>query len=447
MEPNPEPAGDHLEATGEGNESRPHIGGQIGQSTSPGSIPRSQGGKKNTSATITIASLNMRGWGDVSVDTPNSKWWHVNQLMRDKRIGILAIQEAHLNEDLVDRLHNIFGRQLKIMYSALENNYNAAGVALVINKDVTVSNEIACQVVIPGRALALFTTWHQGETMCILNVYAPNLMNENKTFWNELDTSLQSMNIKPDLVLGDFNLVTAESDRFPPRPDNQGAVMALNHIIGRLGLIDGWRNTYSTTRNYSYYQKATEACSRIDRIYGRKEINQYSSNWEISHSPIGSDHQMVSVKVAAPHLPVTGRGRWTMPPHILKDKTTMNKITLLGVKMVEEIASMNERTDDRNPQTIFKKFKDQVITTVRNRAQVLVPMLEAKIKKLEAQLVSEMNKEEANRDQNVAAATIEEKIQILEERRHQQVRYTTAAMNRIHGETVSKYWAALNKAK
>ncbi|KAF9492913.1 hypothetical protein BDN71DRAFT_1509021 [Pleurotus eryngii] len=136
-----------------------------------------------------------------------------------------------------------------------------------------------------------------------------------------------------------------------------------------------------------------------------------------------------------------------MPPHVLKDKTAMNKITLLGVKMVEEIASMNERTDDRNPQTIFKKFKDQVITTVWDRARVLVPMLEAKIKKLEAQLVSEMNKEEANRDQNVAAATIEEKIQILEERRHQQVRYTTAAMNRIHGETVSKYWTALNKAK
>ncbi|KAL4262696.1 hypothetical protein AB1N83_007254 [Pleurotus pulmonarius] len=58
-----------------------------------------------------------------------------------------------------------------------------------------------------------------------------------------------------------------------------------------------------------------------------------------------------------------------------------------------------------------------------------------------------MNRVEADRDQNVSAATIEEEIQILEARRHQQVRYTTAAMNRIHGETVSKYWTALNKAK
>ncbi|KAF9495485.1 hypothetical protein BDN71DRAFT_1391303, partial [Pleurotus eryngii] len=63
-----------------------------------------------------------------------------------------------------------------------------------------------------------------------------------------------------------------------------------------------------------------------------------------------------------------GRGRWTMPLHVLKDKTVMKKITLLGAKMVEEIASTNEHTDDRNPQTIFKKFKDQVITMVWDKA-------------------------------------------------------------------------------
>lgn len=43
---------------------------------------------KKTRATIKLASLNMRGRFTQGVD----KWSHINQMVRDKKIGILALQ-------------------------------------------------------------------------------------------------------------------------------------------------------------------------------------------------------------------------------------------------------------------------------------------------------------------------------------------------------------------
>jgi hypothetical protein len=48
---------------------------------------------KSLRANITIASLNINRGGTVQT---RDKWQHVNQLLRDKKIGILAVQETHL---------------------------------------------------------------------------------------------------------------------------------------------------------------------------------------------------------------------------------------------------------------------------------------------------------------------------------------------------------------
>jgi len=58
---------------------------------------------------------------------------HQNQLMRESKINMLAVQEPPQVEE-VDDLHNLFGTRLKILFSQ-GTNHRAAGVAIVINKD------------------------------------------------------------------------------------------------------------------------------------------------------------------------------------------------------------------------------------------------------------------------------------------------------------------------
>jgi hypothetical protein len=95
-------------AAGQGSNDRPReFGGrpQTARRINPdrsreihNTIPPKKG--KNTRATLKIASLNMRG-------RDKDKWNHINQLMRDNRIGILAVQEAHLDEPRVARLEEL----------------------------------------------------------------------------------------------------------------------------------------------------------------------------------------------------------------------------------------------------------------------------------------------------------------------------------------------------
>jgi hypothetical protein len=102
--------------------------------------------KKKTKATLKIASLNMRGRGD-------DKWNHINQIIREKRIGVLATQETHLNDVHINRIHNLFDKRIKIYHSIDPNQPNAKGVAIVLNKEITNTTNVVVSEIIPGRAL------------------------------------------------------------------------------------------------------------------------------------------------------------------------------------------------------------------------------------------------------------------------------------------------------
>ncbi|XP_006460216.1 hypothetical protein AGABI2DRAFT_191981, partial [Agaricus bisporus var. bisporus H97] len=64
------------------------------------------------------------------------KWNKINQLMRDEKLAILAVQESHLSQE-----HN-------------PNNPNARGVAFVVNQRLAaVGNNMSISTIIPGRAI------------------------------------------------------------------------------------------------------------------------------------------------------------------------------------------------------------------------------------------------------------------------------------------------------
>jgi len=82
--------------------------------------------RKNTKVSIKIAALNIRGNGHLDLSNGKNKWNHVNQIMREGKIGILAVGEAHLNAEQSRNIEQIFGKRLKIIFSPLPNNPNAA---------------------------------------------------------------------------------------------------------------------------------------------------------------------------------------------------------------------------------------------------------------------------------------------------------------------------------
>ncbi|KAJ7301119.1 hypothetical protein DFH08DRAFT_827828 [Mycena albidolilacea] len=128
--------------------------------------------RRKSKAAIKIATLNMRGRFDRD---GQDKWLHINQIIRDNRIGVLALQETHLSSADNDKLNSLF---LVIVSTIDPLHPGAKGTASVLNKRLINVNEVKQDVLIEGRALVLSVNWHADLTLRFLAIYAPNELSE-----------------------------------------------------------------------------------------------------------------------------------------------------------------------------------------------------------------------------------------------------------------------------
>ncbi|KZP11168.1 DNase I-like protein, partial [Athelia psychrophila] len=400
---------------------------------------------KNTRTSIMVASLNMRGHGTLGPDDTNNKWMLINQLMRTNRIGILAIQEAHLTEEFAEQINDLFERRLSVIWSQGDNS-RAKGIAFVINREImSADHNIKVDDIVPGRVAMLSIQWHNNLKLKILNVYAPNGATENGAFWSEIQNTLEEKDLpKPDMMLGDHNTVEDSIDRLPNRSDSATTVDPLRELQTKLGLIDGWRTTNPTDKAFTWTNGRSH--SRIDRIYVSRTIHNTAVDWDITEAPgLETDHKIVSVRITNPQMPHIGTGRWTIPELLLKSKKLSKSVIALGKKMIQEIGSIQTRTDEKNPQIIFEKFKAEVIAKARTTAKIEIPKLKKRTDDMKKDLKATLNARNTPEAKTIAdAGVLQKQITALENLRHASIRMATKARDAMEGETISKYWSSVN---
>lgn len=141
---------------------------------------------KKSRANIKVASLNMRGqWHNGS-----DKWVNINQIIRDQRIGILALQETHLSKDNETILNSTPGLRIQVTSSIDPAQTNAKGVAIVMNKNLVNTSGMKVHELVPGRALLVIVPWRKSDTLKVLAIYAPNDPQNNQFFWDNVHSKL-----------------------------------------------------------------------------------------------------------------------------------------------------------------------------------------------------------------------------------------------------------------
>lgn len=394
-------------------------------------------------ANITIASLNINGGG---APQTREKWQHVDQLLRDKRVGILAIQETHLRDETVASLHEQFHRRLHVINSSVPERPNAMGVAIVLNKNLVAWKEATAYVLVPGRAILVSVPWYKDCIINVMAVYAPNRESENADFWDLLRRKwLTNAFPKPDVLLGDFNCVEANIDRLPLSQNAPTAARALEELKSEMGLMDGWRQENPNKLDYSWSDGAGRR-SRLDRIYVTEEVLACSRDWLIKKAAFTTDHSLVSVNFSNPGAPYIGKGCWTMPLFLLKDRKVTDKIKELGIKLMCDIDGHRSRRTVDNPQISYRNFKKDVQAYVRQYARTVTPKLEKLIsrkEKMRDDVLNDMNM--GLGEKQIASGILDEEIQKLEKLRHTKARDRTAARNRLEAETMGKTWCRSGK--
>lgn len=407
--------------------------------------------KNRTKARIRVATLNMRGYGAVGDDGVSERWMFINQLARDEKIGLLALQETHLTSERVGVLNDLFGRHLRIYHSESVNHATGAGgVAFAVNKRLIDPEKCVVTEVQEGRALAIKFPWSTGRELCVVNVYGPNSSVENANFWKQIKTHCP---VDVDILLGDFNVVEEGIDRIPVREETGSALIALQELLTNLRVEDGWRAQNPHDKAFTYMQKATGSQSRLDRIYVANALHQEADEWCIKESGLPTDHKLAMVSLANRNAPFMGRGRWSMPAHLLTDPQMVTTMRELGKKLVAEIAGCGPRSMEKNPQISYHKFKLALTSAARDRAKEKIPKLQKRLENLRRDLKDTLNPPEPTTSDAVDptgvqrhAAILQERVDDLEVKLFVHRRRTVASKHWVQSETMSKYWTRPNVA-
>jgi len=389
---------------------------------------------------LKITTLNMNGRGNQTQD----KWGSINNVMKRRQIAVMALQETHPTDELQETIGKRFRNALHLVHSAdADVPGQKGGVSIAVNKKMIETSKITHTTVIAGRAIMIDIPWNGEDTMRILNVYAPVKNTEKTEFWVTLLERIENMNgAKPDIVLGDFNLVeNPEIDRLNNRrgTDPLTARNALSDLIVELNLTDGWRRRHPRKRGYTYIGNGQ---SRLDRIYAREEIYQWCTDWKIEHPGVKTDHSLVGVQITSENMPFLGRGRWMIPINLLKNKHLKRETQKLAKQMQDEVNQT--RTQDRaasNPQTALKKFKIGILDLYRNYQKTNQPKLANAIKSLQKELQATADKPNQTEDEiHEQTMLLTERINALEKKRRDEAKLLSSARNRLEGETLSKHW-------
>lgn len=301
---------------------------------------------------ILISCLNINGFSCAGSgeSISDSKWSHINQLLRTLKTGILVVSEAHLTERRRDEIENLFAWRMKICFTADSENLTSKGdVAVVINKQLTLWHNIETKVIVPGHVMLVKTKWHGDKDIIILGLYAPNVTvgtaTESVDFRTLHSFFLDHPAWKPDYMGGDMNFVEDVIDHLPMRVDNIEVYTAFDELKELLRLHDGWQTTFPDKRDYTFsctksfqvkgfsekITKVFQSC--IDRIYVTDKILEMARQWKIQPVGIaGVDHDMVSVQIIHEDAPLQGKGRWACPDRVLKDFQSKSAIKELGIK-------------------------------------------------------------------------------------------------------------------
>lgn len=138
----------------------------------------------------------------------------------------------------------------------LETPTSSDGIAFVLNKTLISTYRSKAKEVIPRKAIELQIRWTQGRTVKILGIYAPlqNGREREKFFMNITEHYQRKGQQKPEIILGDFNMVKETIDRAPATDPNDKLLDALDTLKNTLNIkiTDGWRATYPYGNKYTW---------------------------------------------------------------------------------------------------------------------------------------------------------------------------------------------------
>jgi len=326
-----------------------------------------------TSLNVNLLSLNVRGLHK------ETKRKSVFQYIRKKHTDVCFLQETYSTNGIECQWKNQWGGD--VYYSHGTNHSKGVMILIKPGLDMNVKN---CIIDEKGRYILLDVNL-QGENVLLLNVYAPNLEQEQIVFYNELILLLkqQSQVDHYCIVGGDMNIIRdPEIDRkggnFKENAYYVSVMESVDKLLHENNLCDIWRIRNPDVKRYTWRQKKPSISSRLDMWYVSNILQDYCTDCDIKPS-VRSDHSSITLSLKS-IAASRGKGYWKLNNSFLEEEAYLN-----GIKQgYPEWLKESEVFDNKMMTWEYVKYKVRDFSVVygKCKARKMVDNIEAKEKRL-----------------------------------------------------------------
>ena len=162
----------------------------------------------------------------------------------------------------------------------------------------------------------------------LCNIYSPNNVSEQKTFFsNLLNILINTCSAGEVIIGGDFNCSLTAQDKFGGCAVNrkQNVISEITNLCKCLNLQDVWRRQHPNQQQFTWRDKALKVQCRLDYWLVSAELSSLVLSTDIRNSTL-SDHSAIILNLRSKDYVPRGPGFWKFNNSLLNDNIFIDQL-------------------------------------------------------------------------------------------------------------------------
>ncbi len=306
--------------------------------------------------------------------------------LRKQNADVIALQETHLGCESDEwKWKREWGGQSH--WSVVSKNSRGVAILFKQKANLTCENVIKDKT---GRAISC--NIKMGEQIIrVTNVYCPNKELERKIFIEK--EIVKNMENGQNIIVGDFNCTMNDRDRCHNQGNNvntqcEHGRRELSQLMVTNGLIDVYRRRFPHKKVFTYFKPNSPIKSRIDLCLLSEGLYPWVTDTGTIPATF-SDHHAIFVNLNV-CKEERGSGRWIMNKKVIRSKMFQETFVTFWRDWTKK------KNDFSSKLQWWAESKEQIQEIAKWCAVQLARNEKFRVKNLEAQLLEESNKLQAN---------------------------------------------------
>ena len=177
--------------------------------------------------------------------------------------------------------------------------------------------------------------------VALVNIYAPNDVNQQVSFFKELQEQLQEFSEENILIGGDFNFTLSEKDKKGGNPSNRkhAVVKEIKKLCNLYDLNDIWRSLNPSAEEFTWRNKSFKIQCRPDFVLISKKLNDLTNKCKIVYAP-ETDHSAIVIHIKSDEL------RYESGPGFWKFNQSLHNNEIYVTNLRAEIPTFKQKHSD-----------------------------------------------------------------------------------------------------